>query len=86
MKRHAEKGLKIIGGLRKEVFQTGSCQMFSCSLMDRVLLSPGPGKAACQLGSNPFLNRFDAMVCWLLRRLIPKHLAQKPPPDRQIYY
>ena len=35
---------------------------------------------------NRCLNHFDEFLDRLLHRLLPKHLTQSPPPDRQIYY
>ncbi len=86
MGRDSVKDLNTMGGLREEAFQTGSCQLSSCNLIKRVLSSPTARNLTVQHGSNRFLTRFDALTCWVLRKLIPRHLAKGPPPDRRIYY
>ena len=55
-------------------------------LIEGVLPAPTAIKPERPSRLNRFLNHFDDFSSWLLRKLLPKHLAQSPPPDRQIYY
>jgi hypothetical protein len=55
-------------------------------LIEELLPAPTATKPEYQPRLNRFLNHFDDFSSWLLHKLLPKHLAQSPPPDRQIYY
>ncbi len=55
-------------------------------LIEELLPAPKAIKPVHQPRLNRFLNHFDDFSGWLLRKLLPKHLTQSPPPDRQIYY
>jgi hypothetical protein len=55
-------------------------------LIEELLPAPTAIKPERQPRLNRFLNYFDDFSGWLLHKLLPKHLTQSPPPDRQIYY
>ncbi len=55
-------------------------------LIKEVFPAPTAIKSEHQPRLNRFLNHFDDFSSWLLHKLLPKHLTQSPPPDRQIYY
>jgi hypothetical protein len=55
-------------------------------LIAEVLPAPTAAKPEHQSRLNRFLNHLDDFSDWLLHKLLPKHLTQSPPPDRQIYY
>jgi hypothetical protein len=68
-------------------FSYTSCKAGSQKdLIEVILPAPTAIKPEHQSSLNRFLNHFDDFSSWLLRKLLPKHLAQGPPPDRQIYY
>ena len=56
------------------------------NLIEEVLPDPTAIKPEHQPRLNRFLNHFDDFSDWLLHKLLPKHLTQSPPPDREIYY
>jgi hypothetical protein len=68
-------------------FSCASCKAGSQKdLIEEVPRALTAKKAERQSRLNRFLNHFDDFSGWLLHKLLPKHLTQSPPPDRQIYY
>ena len=86
MEGHHENDLKTIGCECRQTFQASSCHPASCDDIDAILPSLTAEKPAINLGSKGVAQLYDAMLNWLLRKLIPGHLAKKPPPDRKITY